>query len=182
MIDDEVWARLDPTAGMGGRAARRAVLRSAWALASVALVTALGWGSGAVAPRLVDVPPRTTGALTFEDELGRPGAILVRMERGIENEGWLPVTINGMAMRGPGLRLVSVTVAGGGSFPVTIPPGGRAAFVLGVDVTDCRAARAAAPDLVVDAERWWGSGATTVGRPDDADPNLGFHLRSLCGQ
>ncbi|MBB6350599.1 hypothetical protein ACWGH8_12055 [Nonomuraea muscovyensis] len=181
MIADEVWARLEPTTGMGGRAERRRVLRAAWALASVALVTALGWGSGAVAPRLVETP-RDIGTRTFEDELGRPGAILVEMERWIENEGWLPVTINGVAMRGPGVRVASVTVADGGSLPVTIPPGERAAFVLGIDVTDCDSARTAPPDLVVDSEHWWGSRATTVSRPEYADPNLGFHLDSPCAR
>ncbi|MFG3435797.1 hypothetical protein ACGF0J_01015 [Nonomuraea sp. NPDC047897] len=179
MIADEVWERLDPTTGTGGRAERRRVLRAAGALASVALVTAVGWWSGAVAPRLVETP-RHVQIRAFEDELGRPGALLVETGRWIANEGRLPVTINGVAMRGPGVRVTSVTVADGGSLPVTIPPGERAAFVIGIDVTDCDSASTAAPDLVVDTESWWGSRAATVGRPDHADPDLGFHLASPC--
>lgn len=77
-------------------------------------------------------------------------------------------------------RLDPTTVADGRSFPVTIPPGERAVFVLGIDVTDCETARAATPDLVADAGGWWGSGATTVSRPDDVEPDFGFHLSSLC--
>lgn len=132
------------------------MVKALCALAATALAVGAGWASGGLAPRLTQALTAGGQAAIYKDVLNRPRLAVVEEDRMLANEGWLPVTVTGVGVRSGGMRLHSVSVAGGDGLPVTIPPGEQARMTLRVQVTDCEQVRPEDTRVVVEVDRWWG--------------------------
>lgn len=131
------------------------------------------WFSGLVTPLLVQKASSVSevgSALSTLDDHGRRFRSGIDASPTIVNEGWLPVTITGVGLRGPGLDLLAIKEGDGRPFPYTVPGRGSVRLDLKLEVTDCAAAVIAEEPaaIVFRVEHWWASVTTDVVPPGNS--------------
>ncbi|GAA3187656.1 hypothetical protein [Nonomuraea roseoviolacea] len=171
MDSDSIADRLAAEAGRSPRTRARTTLT----VALVPALAALVWASGAVVPRL------GYGDDGGEDsrEITSETYITARVDESFVNNGWMPVTVTGVGVRGHGVVLRRVRPLEG-RFPRAVGPGELLRLVLDLDVEDCAAVRARPPEVVFEVSRWWGSQAVTVSPEEPDGPQGGYAVESAC--
>ncbi|TXK35949.1 hypothetical protein [Nonomuraea sp. C10] len=177
MISDDVWDRLDHSAGTAGKREVRRMSAAFGALAAVVLLVLGASVSGLAVPRLTHGAPDPHISV-LSDDAGRIRYTSMRLPHTVVNDGWFPVTVTGVGLRADGIRLAEVESP---AFPVTVGSGEKLSMTLGLEVVDCDRAQATLPELVLRVERWWGS-QTTSSREDPlfGESSWEFYLRSPC--
>jgi len=149
-ISDEVWRRLDPSAGA---LSRRTVIRMWAAAAAAVLLVIVGmqiWRTGIVVPRLV----WPEGLTQFEENPD-----WVRVQIVVSNAGQFPVTVRDVGRSGPGLELLGVEgwERSPSPFPTTLQPGEGVGATLVYRITDCDGAPAGDWPVTALVDRPWGT-------------------------
>ncbi|NUW40878.1 hypothetical protein [Nonomuraea rhodomycinica] len=171
MISDSIEDRLAAEAGRLPRVRARTTL----AVALLPALAALVWASGAVVPRLAYGGDGGQDRYEITSEM----YITSRVDESFVNDGWMPVTVTGVGVRGDGVVLRQVSPVEG-RFPRAVGPGEPLRLVLAFDVEDCAAVLARPPELVLEVSRWWGSQAVTVSPAEPEQPQGWFAVRSAC--
>ncbi|MCK2221391.1 hypothetical protein MF672_047450 [Actinomadura sp. ATCC 31491] len=127
-----------------------------WFLAGLALaLVAAVWVSGAVTPRLRVDRDGIPGTDVIRDAFGRPEALRLTVTRVVVNDGWLPLTVTGVAVpRDDAYELESAGAPG--RLPETVGPGSSLTLEVTLSVVDCPAVAERGVTLVVEAETWLG--------------------------
>ncbi|GGK56170.1 hypothetical protein Ppa06_10820 [Planomonospora parontospora subsp. parontospora] len=174
MISNHVLAQWDSKAGaLTPRDRRRFAVAGCVGL--VLIVAGLvAWNSGALVPRLSARWQDGQGEMR-KDDLGRPELLLVKEERVVVNDGYLPVTVTGVSGASPGLALRSAGV----HLPQVIEPGETLPLALSYAVTDCGTAPETI-DLRVRVDRWWGTAEAGVPFTEDTPPWIRGPVTSVC--
>jgi hypothetical protein len=174
VISNPVLAQWDSKAGaLTPRDRRRFAIAGCVGLGLV-VAGLIAWNSGVVAPRLSALWEDGQGEMR-KDDLGRPELLLVKEERVVVNDGYLPVTVTDVSGSSPGLTLRSAGV----HLPQEIEPGETLPLTLTYAVTDCETAPEMI-DLRVRAERWWGKMEVGVPFAEDASPWIRGPVTSVC--
>ncbi len=149
-VTDQVWSRLDPSAG---RLSRRTAVRGSVAVA-VALVLlvagSLVWSAGLVVPRLV----WPNDGRDWEENPD-----WVRVHVLVLNDGSWPVTVRDIGRSGPGMQLLGVEGWERGTpspFPVTLAAHTGIGATLVYRVTDCAGYPRGSWPVTAVVERPWG--------------------------
>ena len=149
-ISDEVWSRLDPSAG---RLSRRTAVRGFVAVVLALVLVVAGsvvWRSGLVVPRLV-------WPNSERDWEENPDWVRVHVL--VSNDGWWPVTVREVGRSGPGLELLGVEGWDRGvpsPFPATLPPRSGIGATVVYRITDCQGYPRGSWPLTAVVERPWG--------------------------
>ncbi|WP_214320795.1 hypothetical protein [Nonomuraea sediminis] len=133
----------------------------------VSLGCLLAWRSGAVVPRLEHRGFGPEQTFVYRDDAGRPSTARATVVQMFVNDGWLPVTITGVAVKTADVSLVKAT---GGPIPRTLGPGAALTLELVLDVRRCDV-RKGVP-VLFEVDRWWGATTVTAVREDDDEPWL----------
>jgi hypothetical protein len=153
-ITDEVWQRLDPNAG---KLPRRTAFRLGIAAVVALLLFVAGvavWRTGLVVPRLAWPDGLHEWSMTPDGT--------ARIDFLVENEGWFPVTVEGVGRSGPGMQLLEVvggTVGYPSSdpvFPVRLAPHTGVGAVLIYRLSSCQPPAGSWP-VTAQVTRPWGT-------------------------
>ncbi|WP_449061876.1 hypothetical protein [Planomonospora algeriensis] len=175
MISNHVLAQWDSKAGaLTPRDRRRFAVAGCVGLVLV-VAGLLAWNSGALAPRLSALGRGNAQGEMRKDGLGRPELLLVKEERVVVNDGYLPVTVTAVSGSSPGLTLRSAGV----HLPQVIEPGETLPLTLAYAVTDCGTASETI-DLRVRVDRWWGTAEAGVPFAEDTSPWIRGPVTSVC--
>jgi hypothetical protein len=154
LLNDGVWARLDPHAG---RLTRRVAARL-WLVALVCAVLAVAalfvWRAGLIVPRIER--DRMAGGFVASVEAPEFTVAVPLM-----NNGQLTETVLGVGRSGPGLTL-EPPVDG---YPLTLPSRTGVELRLRYKVTDCAAVPAGDWPIPVRISRPWGAATVYVSGP-----------------
>lgn len=166
-VADEVWATLDPRAGLTARNARRWIAMAA-VISVLAILAGLLWWSGLVRPRL-----STRQSFGWDADMA---ARRFTYQLALHNDGLFSVDVPTVGRNGPGLTLLAVA-----GVPATIPPGGEVQIALSYQVTDCGALPSGPWPVPVTARQAVGSGRFYLHQPLITSPDAAAGPRFFSG-
>ncbi|NRQ32251.1 hypothetical protein HII36_10440 [Nonomuraea sp. NN258] len=127
------------------------------------------WQSGVFVPHLSQQSATGMFGRPEQDEAGRRRGESVEVYARFANDGWLPVTITGVAAD-TGYTMRTVRFEDGRGFPRTLAPGEDVRLQLGLVFTDCLTGPDDSFVFTFEVDHWWGR--TSVAAPPasaDAD-------------
>ena len=147
-VSDEVWQRLDRSAGRLSRGGRARFATGLGAGLVLIIAAGLTWYSGLLVPQLAMLDRVAHGSAD--------GDVVISLT--MANRGRFPVTVRSAGPTGPGVELQRVEAP----WPITLRPGDQVGLTYVYRVIDCAAVSRDAwvPEVVVD--RSWGPPVVTL--------------------